>query len=436
MLFSDQILTSIKLPADQLETALPPACMCCGQAAEHEYVKSLSIRPPDLGPTPVAGARLAVRAFKDFSNAPKINLRCTLCTEHQNYWRDRLILLLGGMIGFFALAIVGGILVALLVTVGKVKSRWPEALLFLTPVVYLAVWIYASHRVLSKSIRARGDLEGEIEIQNVSEGYAEQFEEYRNRPTPTEGEPGTSEKIKPSRFARSSTDRLLDIGEPDEGRTSPKLEVKPWMIAAAAGVGLLGLIMLVVIISLLSSSNSSSEHNSISTAPPRTVPIESVDDPSEIRSKTYLSDLSEDSSKVGFGKFGKNGQLGYGIGGAVESPVKVNGKKFPKALSTFPPNFGDATVQYTLDKKYREFYAWVTINDLSDTKRTGPDGLLSFKVLGDGRELWTSLPLGQAGSIQVCKVNVFLVEKLELVVSCPSTSDFARAVWLQPYLIK
>ena len=150
----------------------------------------------------------------------------------------------------------------------------------------------------------------------------------------------------------------------------------------------------------------------------------------------YLSDLPEIEPRVGYGKFGKNGQLGYGIGGEQNSLITVGGRTFPKAISLAPPHSGYSTVRYSLEGNAKIFRAWVAVNDLIDANRKGPTTPLQFMVLGNGRLLWKSEKVSLAGVATECRINVQGIESLELRVECPGLMDCARAVWLEPRILK
>jgi hypothetical protein len=150
----------------------------------------------------------------------------------------------------------------------------------------------------------------------------------------------------------------------------------------------------------------------------------------------YLSDMEEVDPQVGYGKFGKNGMLGYGIAGATSSPITVDGSTYPKSLSTAPPNNGHSSVKYRLGRSAKIFRARVAINDVDDDHRTGSETPLRFRVLGDGKILWVSAPVQQARTTQDCRINVENVDWLELQVECQGSYNSARAVWLEPQVLK
>jgi hypothetical protein len=93
-------------------------------------------------------------------------------------------------------------------------------------------------------------------------------------------------------------------------------------------------------------------------------------------------------------------------------------------------------VQYRLGGTGKIFRAWAAINDVDDAGRTGPESPLRFVVLGDGQRLWASPEVRQARTLFECKVNVADVNTLELQVHCPGFHNCARAVWLEPQVLR
>ncbi|HYG76518.1 MAG TPA: NPCBM/NEW2 domain-containing protein [Planctomycetota bacterium] len=155
---------------------------------------------------------------------------------------------------------------------------------------------------------------------------------------------------------------------------------------------------------------------------PRPVTIESG-------ALTYVCDLKETEFKVGTGGLGKNGSDGRG-----SEPVKVCDTPYKKSLAMHPPEKanGEARATYLLNKKFAVFNAEVAIADSS----RGSSSDLTFKVRGDGRELWRSRPNRMPRMKQSCSVSVAGVSALELIVEAESSAYSAHAVWLDPHLLK
>lgn len=139
----------------------------------------------------------------------------------------------------------------------------------------------------------------------------------------------------------------------------------------------------------------------------------------------FLSDLKESDVHVGYGSFGKGGKLGYEGGKIV-----VDGKASDKGLSMHPPAHGSSRVSYAIAGKYKWFLANIGLNDTVRKSNTP----LTFKVVGDGKELWSSKPLQHRGDHEDVKVDIRRVKQLRLEVNCPGAAGFAHAVWIDPRL--
>ncbi|HYG73396.1 MAG TPA: protein kinase [Planctomycetota bacterium] len=143
---------------------------------------------------------------------------------------------------------------------------------------------------------------------------------------------------------------------------------------------------------------------------------------SEDHDTHYLSNMQEMQASVGFGKFGKEGDLGYENG-----RVRVKGKEVLHALSAHAPS----AIHYNLNKAFTSFKTAVAMNDTAGTAHAPA----LFKVLGDEKMLWESKPLQKSGDSQEVDLDVSGVSILTLVIG---TSDIGKAhtVWVDPYLKK
>jgi hypothetical protein len=150
----------------------------------------------------------------------------------------------------------------------------------------------------------------------------------------------------------------------------------------------------------------------------------------------YLSDLPE--TKFQGAAFGKNGFLGHNGGGNVGAPVEtariiVKGQLSRKGVSMWAPSGGAAQVTYKLGKQYNRFKAGVGLHDggwMSGSKVT-------FSVIGDGRTLWQSKPIGGKDDYpQECTVPCTGVDSLELQVTCSSLNSGVWPAWLDPQVTR
>jgi serine/threonine-protein kinase len=200
--------------------------------------------------------------------------------------------------------------------------------------------------------------------------------------------------------------------------------------AAALALGLLLVISLGVVWLALSKQQRPATERAVLS--PKRPPSERLVASPKERPPTYLSDLPEIDPSVGFGRFGKKGQLGFGERAPEQERIQVKGVLSPNGLSMHPPPDGDSRTAYQLGKQYHSFQGTAAIDDSAASSGVH----LVFLVLGDGKELWQSKPLRQPGDKHECKVSVQAVERLELRVHCTGTHVCAHAVWLEPLLTK
>src|SRR5262249_18484207 len=147
----------------------------------------------------------------------------------------------------------------------------------------------------------------------------------------------------------------------------------------------------------------------------------------------YLDDLSEVESKVGVGVLGKHGERGYTGTGVPDSKVSFGGRSYTHALSTHPAAGQVAYVAYKLDGKFASFPALASMMD-------GVPGFavrtsVAFKVVGDGKVLWTSAPIDRAGAGEPCSIDINGVKTLRLEVHSSGDNAFQMAAWLEPTVI-
>jgi serine/threonine-protein kinase len=142
----------------------------------------------------------------------------------------------------------------------------------------------------------------------------------------------------------------------------------------------------------------------------------------------YLTELQERDVSVGYGKFGKHGMLGY----PKDGRITVKGMVSAHGLSTHPPANGSAKVAYLLTKRFQTFSTKAALND-DVASSPAP---LTFRVIGDGKELWKSKPITNRGDVQDCEISVYGIDRLELEVACAGEFSTAHAVWVDPLLRK
>ncbi|HJT31028.1 MAG TPA: NPCBM/NEW2 domain-containing protein [Pirellulales bacterium] len=120
-----------------------------------------------------------------------------------------------------------------------------------------------------------------------------------------------------------------------------------------------------------------------------------------------------------------------GVGYLREPIVLLRGVPRPLGLWAHPGANQPTLAAFSLAKKYHRFAGAAAIND---TAQQGAQTPLTFRILGDGRAIWTSQPLQQTSSAEPFDIDVSGFERLELIVDCPGDNAFCHAVWIDPIL--
>lgn len=175
-----------------------------------------------------------------------------------------------------------------------------------------------------------------------------------------------------------------------------------------------------------------------------------------ITETAYLDDLNEQNLVLANASLGKHGATGYernfgnfgrgpggggggrGRGGnfgaqaaaalsALNTPQKValGGVEAKHALSLMPKANDKATVAYNLDGKYRLFTGTAALMDGEN-----PQAAVIFRVLADGKPIWTSRALRRAGDAQEFTVRVAKATTLQLEILCNGANTGAHTAWI------
>ncbi len=143
-------------------------------------------------------------------------------------------------------------------------------------------------------------------------------------------------------------------------------------------------------------------------------------------SETYVTNMKEVESSVGWGMLGTKGSLGYD-----NKKITVHGKLARYGISIHPPSNGYSYVNYMLKEgEYESLIANVALND--DVSEASSD--VVFEVLGDNKVLWTSPPIRKChNSVYLC-VDISSVKLLQLRCQAKESHMNAHAVWVDPIL--
>jgi len=114
-----------------------------------------------------------------------------------------------------------------------------------------------------------------------------------------------------------------------------------------------------------------------------------------------------------------------------ETPISVGGVRSFYGLWVHPGPNTSSLAAFHIGKTYRRLHGAAAMND---TAAGIAATALTFRVVGDGRELWKSQPLKTGGSSQSFDVDVSGIDKLELLADCPGGNNSCHAVWVEPRL--
>jgi hypothetical protein len=114
--------------------------------------------------------------------------------------------------------------------------------------------------------------------------------------------------------------------------------------------------------------------------------------------------------------------------------VVVSGARKEHGMVTHPTRAGRARVAYVLPAGVAALSGSVAINDTAAPQPGGGARTpVTFRILGDGRELWKSRPVQKSGDPQAFDVRLAGCKRLELAVDCDDPFA-AHAVWIDPFL--
>lgn len=166
------------------------------------------------------------------------------------------------------------------------------------------------------------------------------------------------------------------------------------------------------------------------------------------KASAWLDDAPVLDSATGYGVLGLHGELGY-----EDRSCVVQGTPCPHAISMHtyaqssgvgPRAFasfnvadarrGPANDALLAGESHLRFVSRVAIADKNNIfGRAGSP--VTFRLLGDGKQLWRSRPIQSTGVIDVADVDVTLVEVLRLEAEAAGSNACSHAVWVDPRLV-
>jgi hypothetical protein len=222
-----------------------------------------------------------------------------------------------------------------------------------------------------------------------------------------------------------------DYDETGRRPTRPTKGIRAWMVAAAASACLLvmvlgNLVAAVAVEALQGERRRDAAANDLEPAPAVAPALPLDKQAEELGAVQYLAALPEFEVKSGPWRFSKGG-----TGADGNMPISVNGVTSSRGLGMHPPDKGFAAASWHLNGKYSTFKSAVALNDSA----TLVNSKAVFEVLGDGKSLWRSTPIGKARQWQACVLDVGGVNVLELRVHSQGSHFGLHAVWVEPRVI-
>ena len=117
----------------------------------------------------------------------------------------------------------------------------------------------------------------------------------------------------------------------------------------------------------------------------------------------------------------------------ARKPLMFEGQHSSHGIYLSARPSGEAWMTYRLGGRFSSFQGEVVIPEMFP-HQGDPRTPLVFKLVGDGRTIWRSRPLGRKGDHQPCSADVTGIDKLSLRVECPGPENWGLAAWVEPRL--
>jgi hypothetical protein len=153
--------------------------------------------------------------------------------------------------------------------------------------------------------------------------------------------------------------------------------------------------------------------------------------PDKAAQVVFLSDLPEIDAVVGYGEFGKRGQVGcWGF------KIIVNDEFSPHGICTHCKEGGEAGVTYDVPPKAGSLQGKVALPDCTKDKG-GAASNVAFRIVGErGNVLWRSpRAIQRSGEVIPFEINVAGHKRIRLIAVCDGKADWAQASWIEPRFV-
>lgn len=146
------------------------------------------------------------------------------------------------------------------------------------------------------------------------------------------------------------------------------------------------------------------------------------------RSIRFLNEITPTTIEV-------DGDLYSNSGKVNGRQVKIDGRDQLHSIFLHPKARGPALASYRLNRQWSELRGEACIPRMGD-ERGRIESPVVFEILGDKKVLWTSKPIQEFDQRQAFQVEIEKAEMLHLRVKCPGKPSYARAVWIEPVLVR
>jgi hypothetical protein len=455
-------MAKIALPLSH-SARLPRCCFICGD-------RDASFRRVTLKPQGSDENMLAYAVYRGYRI---LTLTLPLCDAHRGHFNLQTWLRYGAIAGVVLIACVG--------IIPAMTLRMPILMLIpLLGVIGGAVgWYLLSAKLNRGRVHVVDFSDDTVTFTNVSKDFVEAFQRGPFKPQPQrekhdddlvavesveDRHPHTPPRRLPERRADQDADRDADR-DADEEVFDDEAPTRGSGISARMIVVACGILIVLVVVALglaMAFSGNRTQRGPIvihdqrdKKAKPK--PPEPPGIPPEIAKlephplpidpgwneqameRTYLTDLPEFDTATGWGKFGKNGMLGYpkwGFGGGND-PILIQGKPATKGLSFTAGSGSHGRAKYRLDGSAKLLTGAVAMSDMPPEsnldRATSP---FWFTIWGDDRLLWKSRPIQLSGESEPFRISVAGVKTLEIRVSNPLHGHHIRGAWIDPAIFK
>lgn len=115
--------------------------------------------------------------------------------------------------------------------------------------------------------------------------------------------------------------------------------------------------------------------------------------------------------------------------------VKIDDVDQLHSILLHPKSGSQSLASYPVSRLWSQVRGEVFIPQIGEERGRIASPIV-FELVGDNKVLWASKPIQEFDKRQAFQVDIDKVETLHLRVKCPGAHDYARAMWIEPVLIR